>query len=89
MAKENKKIKAHSAPGVTQAAREAKAMGLARFSWICSIHGEQLYYSSSKACPACTVDRKDKEHQSEYNLRVKEKYPHVRRPDGTWTRKKV
>lgn len=89
MAKENKTSKAHSAPGVTRAAAEAKAQGLTRFVWVCSLHGEQLFYASSKACPTCTVERKDKEVQREYNLRVKEKYPHVRRPDGSWTRKKI
>ena len=84
-----KNAKANSAPGVTKAAIAAKAAGFARFTWVCTLHGQQLFYSSSKACPCCTVERKDKQHQAEYNVAVKNKYPHIKREDGTWTRKKV
>ena len=84
-----KNAKANSAPGVTKAATLAKDSGLTRFPWTCTLHGVQLFYTSSKACPCCTVERKDKQHQAEYNVAVKNKYPHIKREDGTWTRKKV
>ena len=84
-----KNAKVNSAPGVTEAGRAAKEAGHKRFTWTCSVHGEQLFYTSSKACPCCTVQRKDKEHQAEYNRLVQAKYPHVKREDGTWTRKKI
>ena len=80
---------AYSARGVTAAARAAKAAGAARFSWLCSLHGEQLFYSSSGACPCCTVTRKDKTLQREYNRKVSTLYPHVKKENGGWTRKKV
>ena len=87
----SKKItaKVTSVPGVSAAAREAKAKGLKRFQWECSVHGMVDYYVSSKACPCCTVDRKDKNHQRAYNAAVKDRYPYVKREDGSWTRKKV
>lgn len=84
-----KNAKVNSVPGVTAAARLAKAAGQKRFPWTCGVHGIQLFYASSGACPCCTVARKDKDHQAEYNREVKAKYPHVKREDGTWTRKKI
>lgn len=83
-------MKAVSAPGVRAAAKNAKEAGETRFTWSCSLHGEQLFYSSSAACPRCTVERKDKLHQREYNRRVAKTYPHVKDPKtGRYTRKKV
>lgn len=84
-----KNAKVNSTPGVTAAARLAKEAGQKRFPWTCTLHGVQLFYTSSKTCPCYTVERKDKEHQAEYNRLVKDKYPHVKREDGTWTRKKI
>ena len=75
--------KASSAPGVTAAAREAREKGLKRFPWECSIHGMVEYYTASKSCPHCTVDRKDKLHQREYNRSVQDLYPHTRLADGS------
>lgn len=80
---------AYSKDGVTQAAREAKEADYKRFTWVCSRHGEQQYYSSSKSCPVCTFERRDKEHQSAYNLAVKHKYENYKRADGTWSRRKI
>ena len=80
---------AYSARGVTAAANKAKAAGAARFAWLCSEHGEQMFYSGSAACPCCTVERKNKVLQNAYNRRVKDLYPRVKRLDGSWTRKKI
>lgn len=83
-------MKAVSAPGVRAAAKTAKEAGETRFTWNCSLHGDQPFYSSSAACPRCTVERKDKLHQREYNRRVASVYPHVKNPEtGRYTRKKV
>ena len=67
--------KAVAAPGATAAALAAKNQGLKRFAWTCSLHGEQLFYTSSHACPCCTVARKDKDHQRDYNRAVATLYP--------------
>ena len=60
-------------PTLLAAATKAREKGELKILWACKTHGETEFYTSSRTCCACTLERKTPEKQAKHWAKVKKR----------------
>ena len=62
-----------------EVATKAREKGEIKITWECTTHGETEFYTSSRVCCACTLERKTPEKQARHWAKVKKQANEKRR----------